>query len=364
MALSFRQIIADVSGGNYIPVTTGTYSLRVDPFSASTYAGTHVANGSWNFGTVADGVYQLWNEAGTPAQVVSFGEVQIIDSAISSIGITLPSNMDANSKKITNLATATTTGDAVPYEQVLRLADTQVITGQKSFNSAGSIVPYITAPTTTGLPTATGHFTSKYYVDSQIASIATSEFQESVRKVRVFPDGTEVTDQVYGTILKGVASFTTPTANNKCLVEIVGMGAASFITASVGSLKDYVTLKGSGKHIWVQFQDDAKTAIATLQDMTVIMGNEGSVYGARAYNSVTFENCIIYHYHNVTLTNCEVRNCLLLGSSSYAVTVDGSTKIVNSQFNNAVVDGGSFTGTKVGMIDTFTFAPPSDPTAP
>ena len=47
-----------------------------------------------------------------------------------------------------------------------------------------------------------------------------------------------------------------------------------------------------------------------------------------------------------------------------AVTVDGSTKIVNSQFNNAVVDGGSFTGTKVGMIDTFTFAPPSDPTAP
>ena len=142
------------------------------------------------------------------------------------------------------------------------------------------------------------------------------------------------------------------------------MGAASFITASVGSLKDYVTLKGSGKHIWVQFQDVTKTAIATLEDMTIIMGNEGSVYGARAYNSVTFENCIIYHYHNVTLTNCEVRNCLWLGSSSYAVTVDGSTKIVNSQFNNAVVDGGSFTGTKVGMIDTFTFAPPSDPTAP
>ena len=364
MALSFRWTIADVSAGNFIPVTTGSYSLRVSTFASSTYAGTHVANGSWNFGTVADGIYQLWNEAGTPAQVVSFGEVYIVDNApafttLAVSGTSAFTGVATFTSAPKSSAAATQTTELIRWDEAVRLADTQVITGQKSFNSAGSIVPYITAPTTTGLPTATGHFTSKYYVDSAVSAVTTSAFQESARKVRVFPDGTEVTDQVYLTVLAGVSSFATPTTTNLCVVEIAGMAAAAYISGAVGSLKDYVTLKGSGKHIQLYLLDITKTAVARLEDLTVLMG-QGAGNGERSYNSMIFENCIIYHYHNLTLTNCNVRNCLFLGSSSYAVTVAGTSNVEHCSFNNAPTK--TSTGAWIGVEDSFTWAPPSDPT--
>ena len=356
MALSFRYTIVDVSGGYYVPVTTGSYSLRASPFSASTYAGSHVANGSWNFGVVADGVYQLWNE-GTPAQVASFGEVQLVDSAISSIGITLPSNLDANSKKIVSLADGTATGDAVNYGQVVRNTGDQSIAGVKTFTS----LPF-TGPIT---PSSNYQLSTKKYVDDKVAAVTTNSFQESINKVRVFPDGTETTDQVYLSILKGVTSFAAPASDNLCLASIEGMNVGNtYISAEVNSLVSYVNLKGVGKHIWVMFNDVTETAVTTLEDMTIIFGTAGGVYGARSYNSMTFENCIIYHYHNVTLTNCVVRNCLFLGSSSYAVTVDGSTKVINSQFNNALVKAVGFSGITPNVTDGFTYAPPTDPTTP
>src|SRR5574343_1561385 len=65
--------------GALVPVlqTSGDYYLRADPFSSNTYTGTHVSNGSWSFGTVADGVYELWNDSD---KIASFGRKYISDN--------------------------------------------------------------------------------------------------------------------------------------------------------------------------------------------------------------------------------------------------------------------------------------------
>lgn len=76
MAIEYKIPITTVSGGNVVPVTRGYYQLRKAPFNASAYAGTHVSNGIWNFGAVANGQYQLFYSSNdtTYAQVANFGE--------------------------------------------------------------------------------------------------------------------------------------------------------------------------------------------------------------------------------------------------------------------------------------------------
>ena len=105
--------------------------------------------------------------------------------------------------------------------------------------------------------------------------------------------------------------------------------------------------------------DSTKTASVRISDLTLVLTGASGTVTSYAYNSMTFENLIIYHYAPVTLTNCNVRNCLFLGSSTNAVTIAGSSNAVNCQFNNAPTK--TSTGAWVNIADTFTFAPPSDP---
>lgn len=61
----------------FIPQETGNYYLRKDPFSSNTYTGTHIGDGSWDFGNVEDGSYQLWNASSYQSK---FGTFQIVDN--------------------------------------------------------------------------------------------------------------------------------------------------------------------------------------------------------------------------------------------------------------------------------------------
>lgn len=80
MAVSFKYTITQpvTISGNSVPsfVTTGNFYLRRFPYSSNTYTGNHVSNGSWDFGTIEDGLYQLWNAS---SQVSSFGTQYIGD---------------------------------------------------------------------------------------------------------------------------------------------------------------------------------------------------------------------------------------------------------------------------------------------
>jgi hypothetical protein len=61
MATVFTETLGQVVSSNFQPVTTGNYYLRLTPFSSNTYTGTHLSNGVWSFGDVANGLYELWN---------------------------------------------------------------------------------------------------------------------------------------------------------------------------------------------------------------------------------------------------------------------------------------------------------------
>lgn len=80
MATEYKRTIQSWSGSAWVPATTGAYALRVSPFTANAYIGTHVANGSWNFGAVESGIYRMYYSAdswSTSSQVASFGEFPI-----------------------------------------------------------------------------------------------------------------------------------------------------------------------------------------------------------------------------------------------------------------------------------------------
>lgn len=77
MATVFTETLGQVTDGKFAPVTTGTYYLRVSPFSSNTYTGTHLGSGVWSFGDVADGLYQLWNAS---AQVTNWGTKSIYNN--------------------------------------------------------------------------------------------------------------------------------------------------------------------------------------------------------------------------------------------------------------------------------------------
>ena len=80
MATELIIPITTVSGGNVVPVTTGAYALRVSPFTANAYVGTHTTNGAWNFGAVVSGTYRMYTTTdawATSSQVSSFGEFPI-----------------------------------------------------------------------------------------------------------------------------------------------------------------------------------------------------------------------------------------------------------------------------------------------
>ena len=80
MAIELIIPIMTVLGGNIVPVTTGAYALRVSPFTANAYVGSHTSNGMWNFGAVVGGTYRMYYSAdswATSSQVASFGEFPI-----------------------------------------------------------------------------------------------------------------------------------------------------------------------------------------------------------------------------------------------------------------------------------------------
>lgn len=58
------------TGLAYYAQTTGNFYLRRDPFTSNTYTGSHIGDGTWDFGIIEDGEYQIWNAS---SQVLKYG---------------------------------------------------------------------------------------------------------------------------------------------------------------------------------------------------------------------------------------------------------------------------------------------------
>ncbi len=252
---------------------------------------------------------------------------------------------------------ATSTGQAMRWDETIRttgnqtgIAGTKVVTDLWAYSPSDITI------------TGDGTFTSRKFVVDSIASAIATEFQESENHVRLFPDGIEVTGQVYLTPATAAASFASPSATNTCQVEIVGMSAGQeIINIPSTAFIDYVNWKGAGRHIYFSIQPTSINKTVRLENMTVVIGTYGATIGARTLQNFEFLNCTIIHYTGVTLNGCNAQDCTFLGSSTNAVTLDNVCQILNCRFNNTVVESG--TGTRL-YTDNFTYAPPTDPTTP
>lgn len=189
MAIEYKIPITTVSAGNIVPVTTGYYALRVSPFSTNAFAGTHVANGVWNFGAVTDGTYQLFYSAdnwSTEAQVTNFGERYIASSAptfttakvstsvetdlisekTSGSGVTIDGLLIKDGAILLDTLSEKTGGAGVTIDGVLNKDAGVTCTGASAFT--GGVAITTTAITSTVTPSGANDLTNKTYVDAKV----------------------------------------------------------------------------------------------------------------------------------------------------------------------------------------------------
>lgn len=292
--------------------------------------------------------------------VASFGIQDIGDPSLNFVELTgnqTVAGVKTFSSAPKSSAAATATTELIRWDEAVRLADSQVVTGTKVFQTGN-------LPQTQNDRTYSSdrQLTDVEHVNYLINQAVANQFQESVNKVRVFPDGVEITGQVYLNTVDASASFASPADSNRCLVEITGMGASlNYINGDTGTLVSYVNYAGTGHHIWLALVETSKSAYIKFENMTVVLGNYGGAATARSYTNFEFHNCMVYHYNNVTLTAPIIRDSVFLGSSTNKITLAGACYLINASFNNTITDGG--TGVRI-YNDNFTWNPPTDPTTP
>jgi hypothetical protein len=359
---------ATVSGSTVlVPVTTGNYYLRVTPFSSNTYTGTHVANGSWSFGTVQDGVYQLWNAS---AQVASFGEKYICDNEPDLKNV----YVIAGGKLYVDAIEERTSAGGVTIDGV-KLQDSAVYTNTiyaktstSGVTADGVLLKDGGITTTSQITTVNGtddfHCATVVQLNDAIAGINVTPFQESPNKVRVIVGGTQEAGKVYITCKTAISYFASPAITKQCLVEISGTGVVSQnITLSHADLVSYVHLTGK-KHINLILGTTGATTTKTItiSGMTLYFGN-GDITGARTYNGLTFENCDIYAFNSLTFTNCRLINCNIYQGSSHAITVTGTTEMIGCIAMQTITKNlttGFVANTSDGIQTSYSM--PTDPT--
>lgn len=203
------------------------------------------------------------------------------------------------------------------------------------------------------------------YLLGLIAGLVTVPFQESTNYVRVIPNGVTETGKVYTSVKSATSFFASPSDTNQCMVEIRGTGIASkYIIASPGTLRDYVHIKGAGRHINLILSDGpALSKQVTLENMTIFLGaNDFS--GAREYSNLKIINCTVYSYRDTTWNSCELLFSRFIYASTYKSKLKGAVKCEMCGFNNepdlSLISGGY----NVGNYGIDITSLPVDPSTP
>lgn len=345
--------------GALVPVlqTTGSYYLRADPFSSNTYTGSHIANGSWSFGTVQDGVYELWNATD---KIASFGRKYISDNEPDLTNVyvkaggkvyadeyaerTSGNGMLLDGTKIKdgviyadNMAEKNTNA-GVTIETVLLKDGKGTFTGlDTNVNTSGSGAtnrPKMVYSDGYSAPVNDEEFAEKKYVDDKFATATVTPYQESAQHRRIITDGVTETGKVYKTFASAVASLS-PTSTALCDIEMVSHNLATMSVAHA-NLTNYINFYGKRHHNIILGGSGASVTVnMVIKGMTLWLSNE-DIVGARTYNGITFEDCVIYSYQNLTFTNCKMRNCMVYQGSGKSCTFTGSSEILNSAFTQAI----------------------------
>lgn len=313
--------IGQVSGGNVQPITTGSYDLRVTPFSSVGIAGTHTGSGMWAFTGIDDTAeYKLYDTAGATEFTAFTGgganTRSFYDSSLSGYlalsGGTMTGNIAMGSNKITGLSAGSTNGDSVRFEQAILTTGTQTKAGQMYFDTTGSVIPIILQPSTTGYPTNQGHVATKYYVDVALGSVVLPV--QSTYMIKCLPSRS--TDDTYSkgtvekcnTYLSNLTSISTRTGT--ILIEPLAQ-TGNIINVDDGSsnwISDGVFIHGIGSKPVLNRRgyNSSMTFTGGVINCHILDNN---VVSARAYTNFTFEDCTfdIPDATDLTFTTCKFK---------------------------------------------------------
>ena len=369
-------IYADAGDANRLKMLTGkTVTLRESPYSADLYvlAETGAGTGIYGNANVEDKLVRLFIDGAYKTDYGTFwtfgdGAALILAAYLKKDGtVIVTGDFNFGGKKITNLLAGSANGEALIYEQALKLNITNQIVLQTFSLFYNKIIKYLPNDVTGEYVVLSdpGSLVYKKYIDDLIAGLIVTPYQESINLVRCIPSGTTEINKVYLTLLSAIASFSSPGVNNQCSVLIPGTGIATqYIKATPGSLKNYVNVFGAGKHIGLVCQDgSSNTKTMTFKNLTIFFGaNDYAV--DREYSSFRFEDCDIYHYRNFTANNCELIRSRFIGASAYKIYLKGATKAELCAFNNEADSSLLTTGYKAACYGVDVTTLPTDPSTP
>jgi len=244
------------------------------------------------------------------------------------------------------------------------LSGNNFFTGAQDFDQGATVrAPIVVDYADPELESNLNAYVTKGYVDAQVNTIAVAPFQESSNNVRVISNGTVETGKVYTNVYAAASYLTVSSTKPGTVTLMQGNTSTGFHYISTsGTIRDYITYAGQGvKVTWVIADESASlTKSATFKDMSIYFG-VNAISGARSYNSMKFENCIIYSYNNTTFTNCEFYNVVMYYASTKQPTFSGCT-LSNSSCNQEVVMSGSSNRIMGFEAATYTgFSMPTDP---
>ncbi|MDD5361043.1 MAG: hypothetical protein PHN88_02855 [Ignavibacteria bacterium] len=366
MANSIKIPIRQVVGGVDTPVTTGNYYLRKYPYTSITYTGSHIGDGIWDFGSVARGLYQLWDAT---IWITKYGTIWIdddtLDSRYSPASVTT---------RVTGLEGAT--------GNLLTWINTKAsLTGTNSFSGVNTFGGNTTFTGDVIVPANSMWYnpTQQIYVDTQIdnvkgliSSYAGDAYQESPNVKRLIPSGS-ATGSVYTTWDTALASCSDATSNKQYTILICGEGTnASYINMALTAGKgfyDYVHMKGLGSDIKINTVGNCTLSgtdysRGTIEGLEFIMNDSENPF---AFYGKTFKNCkfteidsagVLFascnfegvNTFNSSAATMQFTNCI--GNRIYTtkpITVNGTNKIQYEMIDKQTIgnvilsdEGGNF----------------------
>lgn len=345
------------SGTTPVLATSGSYDLRVTPFSTTGIVGVHQGAGVWNFTGLSDTAgYKLYNTAtnnevagftggGTNTRVFFDGDLQ---TYLKLAGGTMTGAIAMGSNKITGLAEGTANGDAVRYEQVMRLTGNQAgIDGIKTFDDA---IGYSSA---SEVISNEWQFPHRKYVDDLFAG--STGVVQSTYTVKLLPTRTtedrfsQTTVEKCNTYLSGLSNIAT--YRGTMLIEGLGQ-ASNAINLDDGTsqwITDGVDIVGLNRPTLTRRgYNSSLTFLTSYGSLNGVKLVDSSAVSARTYINFVFNDCWFYvNATEMAFTTCKFYNCVFQFAGGETVTFSNCTGSGLTYNDDASV---TFTGTQPANV--------------
>ncbi len=206
----------------------------------------------------------------------------------------------------------------------------------------------------TSLPTpVTGSgAANKTYVDTAVAGVVITPYQESPNVIRCIPGGTEKTGQVYTTYANSLQyALAVAGIDHRMTIKFDGMGTAGYNYINMSNaggdyIDDYIHLKAINQDILLIPPATDVIGVGTLgnsiiENFTIYKDDSGVDVG---FENIQFNNCSFnLTVLTATFTNCRFKNCDIIvnddGDGTATFTNCKGRADSNQSFGTSTIDG-------------------------